>query len=366
MDMKQKRMRHQRFWQPLSKGEGAYLAVTSPVSDSGSLPCQLDPPTSLQEKWLSTDYCLRRAEANLQNTFWGQDAIPNVFVNFGPGVQAALLGAPYSLQPNSIWFDLNPPIKNWDRLPELVTNMEHELYIAIEDHTRSLCRASDGRYTVSFTDIGGQLDVLFSLRGEQLLTDLIEYPDQIMAAEKLLDDAFIAYFQTLEKMIGPSGCGYSGWIPLIHDKPWYPLQCDMSVMISPAMFEKFVLPSLDRVSAAIGQSVYHLDGPEEIRHLSMILSLPHVHAIQWVPLPQASAGKPGSSRQDFADELSLDVYRRTLAAGKKVVLLGVHPEQIPLIFDTVGSDGVFIQSNCSTRCQAEDLIATARRNWLKL
>ena len=33
-------------------------------------------------------------------------------------------------------------------------------------------------------------------------------------------------------------------MPIYSEKPYYPLQCDFSAMISPDMFEEFVLPEL--------------------------------------------------------------------------------------------------------------------------
>ncbi|MCL2420680.1 MAG: hypothetical protein FWD03_02380 [Defluviitaleaceae bacterium] len=365
MDMNAKRERHRRFWQPLEKGEGGYLAVSAPIDDSGIAPCPLDPPSSLEEQWLSVEYALKRAEADSKNRYWGLDAIHNVFPNFGPGVQAAMLGAPYALQKESVWFDMDPPIKNWDTMPDLTTNREHELYKAVEAHTRALCAASKGRYTVAYTDIGGQMDVLCSLRGENLLMDLIEYPDEVLAAQEKLDQEFVSYFNTLTDIIGPSGCGYTGWIPIASDHPWFPVQCDMSVMISQNMFETFVLPSLDKVTTQIGNSIYHLDGPGEIQHLDMLLSLKHIHAIQWVPLPTATAAD-GSMYRDFTDPMSLDVYRRTLQAGRKVVLTGIMPFQVPIVFDAVGCDGVFIETYCDTRKEADELVAFAQSNsWVK-
>ena len=364
MDMSSKRARHRRFWQPLTKGEGGYLAVSSPIDDSGMLPCPINPPESLEEKWLSVEYVLKKTEADAKNIYRGLDAIHNVFVNFGPGVHAAMLGAPYILQEASVWFDSGPPIKSWDTMPGLTANCEHELYKAVEAHTRALCAASNGRYAVSHTDIGGQLDVLFSLRGEELLMDLIEYPDEVLAAQEQLDREFISYFNTLSGIIGPAGCGYTGWIPIVSDSPWYPIQCDMSVMISPDMFETFVMPSLERISARIGNSIYHLDGPGQIQHLDMLLSLKHVHAIQWVPLPAAKTGD-GTVYRDFADAMSLDIYRRILKAGKKVVLLDVMPFQVSAVYDAAGCDGVFIETPCKTRKEADALVAFAGGKWIK-
>jgi 5-methyltetrahydrofolate--homocysteine methyltransferase len=137
-------------------------------------------------------------------------------------------------------------------------------------------------------------------------------------------------------------------------------------MISPGMFERFVLPSLEKVSAAIGRSIYHLDGPEEIQHLDMLLAMPYVNAIQWVPLPQPPTAARPYPLQNFADKMSLEVYRRCLAAGKKVVLTGVNPAQTAEVFGALGGDGVFISTHCPTRSEADALINHAhRQGWVR-
>ena len=353
--------RHRRFWQALEKGEGGYLAVKSPVDDKNPAP-PLKDTEKVEDRWLSVEYRLKAAEWEAANIYWGQDAIHCAFVNFGPGVQAALLGGNYRFTKDSVWFDLAPIIDNWEKPWQFAIDRDHVLYKAIENCTRSLYENAKGRYYVSYADIGGQYDVLFSLRGEESLSDFIEYPDEVRVAEAQIDNEFIKYFNTLTEIIGPGA--YTNWIPIVSDSPWYPIQCDLSVMISPQMFESFIMPSLDKVSAAIGQSIYHLDGPGEIPHLDMILSIKNLHAIQWVPLPALQ--KDGYVYQNFADELSLDIYRRSKEAGKKVVILGVKPNQIEKIFESVGSDGVFIQSNCAARKDAEDLIDKAKKDWLKL
>ena len=362
----QKRARHNQYFQPLEKGEGGYLAVTSPINDSGNLPVQLPPPRDANERWLCTERRLKSAEAAAANTYYGLDAIQYEFVNLGPGVQAALLGAPYRLEMTSIWFDTDPPLKSWSNPPAFITAMNHPLHKVIDEHTRKLCAASNNRWAVSVTDIGGTLDVLFSLRGEELLTDFIEYPEEVIAMQEHLDREFMSYYNKIAEIIKPAGYGHATWMPIVSDTPYYPIQCDISALISPAMFEKFALPSLDRISTAVGCGIYHLDGPGEIPHLDMLLSLKNVHAIQWTPLPHpAGVGAVYPADFNFADELSLDVYRRAKAAGKKVAIFHVDPGQVETIYDAVGSDGVFILVNCRTRKDADEFIAYAKKkNWL--
>jgi 5-methyltetrahydrofolate--homocysteine methyltransferase len=66
------------------------------------------------------------------------------------------------------------------------------------------------------------------------------------------------------------------------------LQSDISAMISPKMFERFVLPDLATCCQAMDHAFYHLDGPGAVRHLDMLLPLEHLHGIQWIP----GAGAP--------------------------------------------------------------------------
>jgi len=362
--MEAKRERHRRFWSPLTPGEGAYIAVQSPISDAVDISGRFTPAVN-KDNLLDTSVCVAKAEADHANTFWGGDAIHSHFINFGPGVQAAFFGAPYVITDNSVWFDTAPPIQSWTPMPDLTMNRQHELYRAIDAHTRALCDASRGRYVVSYTDIGGQYDILYSLRGEAMLLDMFDCPEILVAAQDNLDAAFIDYFNELTDIIRPANLGFTNWMPIVHDVPWYPIQCDMSVLLSPKQVERFVLPSLERVSAAVGCTIYHLDGPEEIKFLDMFLSLTGVHAIQWVPLPTYTPPGWAHQVQNFADALSLDLYRRIKKAGKKIMLYGVPAWQLQGIFDAVGADGMFIYTYTDTRKEADELVDAARKKWMR-
>ena len=359
----QKLRRHMRFWNKLEPGEGAYISLIAPLTDDPAKNTRppLRKPASLEEQWLGVDYAVERAETRAARLYFGLDAIQTEFLNIGPGSLAAMIGGSYELQPGTVWYDLHPIINSWDTVPDFKLNREHELFKAVMDQTAALTAASKDRWVTSFTDIGGSMDVLWSLRGEELLTDMIEYPEAIEKAEYAVNSAFLDVYNSQLPLLKCQSA-YTGWFSLVNTKPWYPLQCDMSVMISPAMFERFVLPGLARLSEYFGQSVYHLDGPGEIRHLDLLLSIPQLHAIQWVPLPSLTSN---GGRQDFVSEESLGVYRKTLKAGRKLVLCGVPLQQIPVIFNEVGCDGIFIITWTSSRAETDQFIAQAENEWIK-
>jgi hypothetical protein len=83
------------------------------------------------------------------------------------------------------------------------------------------------------------------------------------------------------------------------------LQSDFSYMISPEMFDRYVLPDLEACCAAMDYAFYHMDGKGQIPHLDRLLSLERLRGIQWQP----GDGAP------MADEWP-DLLRRIRDAGK--------------------------------------------------
>ena len=58
------------------------------------------------------------------------------------------------------------------------------------------------------------------------------------------------------------------------------------------MFLEFVVPELESLSEYLDYMVFHLDGPDEIKHLETLLDMPFIDAIQWVP----GVGNPTASQ----------------------------------------------------------------------
>ena len=89
--------------------------------------------------------------------------------------------------------------------------------------------------------------------------------------------AFRAGWKSIRSITAPG-------FPCCGEIPWYPLQADLCVMLSPDIFEEFVAPSLQKFARAIGgHATYHIDGRGELRHLETILSIPEIDTVEWVP-----------------------------------------------------------------------------------
>ena len=105
------------------------------------------------------------------------------------------------------------------------------------------------------------------------------------------------------------------------------LQCDFSAMISPKMFERFVLPDITTCSEQLDFAFYHLDGKGQLPHLDLLLSIKDLHGIQWIP----GDGQPPP--EEWLPEL-----KRIREAGKLCQLF-VSTSGAQKIIDELGGNG---------------------------
>jgi hypothetical protein len=137
---------------------------------------------------------------------------------------------------------------------------------------------------VGITDIGGNLDILASLRGSQkLLLDLIDTPDEVDRLTREITSLWLRYYNELYALTASTGRGNACWGPVWSPGKGYMLQSDFSYMISPSMFERFVIPDLEKCCRYLDYAFYHLDGKGELPHLDQLLSLDRLRGIQWQP-----------------------------------------------------------------------------------
>ena len=302
----EQRQRHNAFWERTNTDRAVINAVH--WKGEGSFPA----PASLEQQWLDLDYRVQAGLAARDNTEYFLEGFPFGDTAFGPGSLAAVLTGFYKLGAQTIWFEEAPPyITDYEDMPPLVLDTNSDIYRMTDELTDRMLAHADK--LVSFiTDIGGTYDIMASLRGtDQLLYDLYDHPDEVKALRDRIAPLWAAWFRHLSgKLIAGQG-GMTSWLQLWSELPFYPLQCDFSAMISPAMFEEFILPDLKEQTELMPRSIYHLDGPGEIRHLDLLLSLPRLSAIQWVP---------GSGASTSYDPCWYELFARIQKAGKGLVL----------------------------------------------
>lgn len=230
------------------------------------------------------DQVLDYYEARLECTVLFGDAWPKWFPFFGAGVVAAFLGAKLLCTPeeNTIWFEPSQTLESYDLMS--LYDPDNIWWQRILQLTQAAVDRWGEQVCVGFTDLGGNLDILASLRGSQeLLMDLMDCPEEVATASKQITQFWLRYYNELLAITPKTGRGSSPWAPIWVPGSCYMLQSDFSAMISPKMFERFVLPDIVACCQHLDFAFYHLDGKGQLPHLDLLLAVEDLHGVQWIP-----------------------------------------------------------------------------------
>lgn len=297
---------------------------------------------------LPVDTVLDAYEAVLATTRWYGDAFPKWWPNCGAGIVAGFLGATVRPAPETetVWFEALPP----QPLSELRLHLNpaNPWWQRVQALTRRAAERWGEQVCVGYTDLGGNLDILAALHTTtQLLVELYDAPEEVARLTRELTALWLEYFRQLEQLLAPAQRGRTPWAAIWAPAPCYMLQSDFAYMISPKMFERYVLPDLAACCDAIPYPFYHLDGKGQLRHLDLLLALPQLRGIQWIP----GDGAP-------PPEEWLPVLKKIRDAGK-LCQLYVSPTGAQTIVRELGGQGfaLFIQQEM-TAAEATDFLAT--------
>jgi hypothetical protein len=238
------------------------------------------------------------------------DSFPKYWMNFGPGDLAAFIGGEMHADAHTTWF--TPGIHAGTAIADvrIPDQLSGPWWDRVQAVTRACAERFGTRAVVGTTDIGGNLDVVASLREtNQLLLDCMDDPVDV---DRLCRDVTRRWWQCFEEqmaVIEPCGLGTTPWAAIWSAERCYMLQSDFSYMISPKQFARWVVPDLSDICARIPHGFYHLDGKGELPHLDHLLAVPGLQGVQWIP----GDGQPAS-----AEPCWWPVLQRIRAAGKLV------------------------------------------------
>ncbi len=273
--------RIERDWKAWWAGELDRPLLTLEVTEPKASDCW----THLSRYGLETpiEQILDDSELTLETTWWMGDAYPKWWVNYGAGVMAAFLGSKLTWRPDTTWFW---PLEGVTSLEEIQPryDAENPWWVRVRETTRQAVERWGEQVLVGITDLGGNLDILASLRGsEKLLFDLSDKPDEVDRLVKEITALWLRYYDELYTITSTAGHGNACWGPVWSPGTGYMLQSDFSYMISPRMFKHFVLPDLEACCAHLDYGFYHMDGKGELPHLDQMLKIERLRGIQWQP-----------------------------------------------------------------------------------
>lgn len=345
-DIGRVRERLDAFW-AMEMADRALISVVAP-REPGAHISQFHNPEdltgdkeALRRYWEDPQTIRDNNLRRLERTFLGGEALPAIFQNYGTSGHCNYFGAKPVYGNDTIWFD--PVLEGLEDIDGAYTQVLLEKHIHI---ARYLAERSGDDYFVAMPDSTGTIDALGHLYGtENVLLDMLGDAQAVLHAIRVVNEGWRKTNEMFHQITSPvNGGGCHAWMHLLAPGRIQHLQCDMSVMFSPEMYERFVLPELIGQMDWCEYPIYHFDGVEQARHLDMLLSLDKLKGIQWT----AVAGQPSAAHH-------LPLLRRMQKAGKRLIIMA-PPEDIKPLLEGLSAKGLYLHCETGTVEEAQDLI----------
>lgn len=310
-------------------------------------------PDALRGWYNDAEWILKRNIERFEKTYFAGDALPCIFPYFGTGGHAKYIVPEEQTvyEPDTIWINpIEEEFPDYDFRFDPQTNPVFQRELSI---IRYLAEEGEGRFFVGPPDNCGSYDALSQLRGpENLLIDLIEAGQEVKHAAaqmmSILKCSAEYFFSAIKK--NNMGGSVHGWMNTWSEGRQLQLQCDLSVMLSKAMFEEFIVPELQETSGWLDNAIYHMDGMEQLRHLDAVLAVPGIQMIQWVQV----AGQPPVT--EFISQL-----RKIQQAGRGLVVQ-IEKKQLKPLLDGLSPRGLnLIVADADSADEADEIVRFAER-----
>ena len=329
------------------------LQVTAPKADYQRPPASVPQvegrlqPRPYEERWTNVDDVIEAAEERMRATFYGGEAFPMYWPNLGPDVFSAYLGCELIFMSSTTWAE--PNITDWENPPPLTLDPNNRWWKLTLQMIERALKSAPGRYFVGLTDLHGGMDALSAMRGrKQLCFDLIDCPEKIAWAMEFITPLWFEIYEGMHQPIRERLTGSSTWLPAWSPGRWYPTSCDFAALISPKMFDEFILPDIIAEVEWLDHSLYHLDGPDAIVHLDSLLNIPKLGGIQWVP----GAGSPSMLHW-------VSLLKRIQKAGK-LLHLSISAHEVEPLLRELSPSGLMLSTSCATEAEACELLSKAK------
>jgi hypothetical protein len=284
---------------------------------------------SPRDRWFDSEYVVERAFTDVMNTDHLGDALPHAYPNLGPEVFSAFFGCELEFGEETSWSV--PCLRDWSEVGKLRFSEDNVYWRKVLELTDALLAAGRNRFYTGMTDFHPGADAIAAFRDPvQLNYDLIESLDEVKSLLPYITETYLKVYDFYYDKLTAAGQAICTWAGIVSSKKWLVPSNDFSCMISPKLFEEVFLPSIVAECRHYEASIYHLDGPNALRHLDSLLSIKELSAIQCV------YGAGGGRASDW-----LHVYRKCQAAGKGVQM-HLDLDEIDVLMDNLRPEGLWI------------------------
>ncbi|MHB1462903.1 MAG: uroporphyrinogen decarboxylase/cobalamine-independent methonine synthase family protein [Armatimonadota bacterium] len=282
-----------------------------------------------RDRWMDAEYQASLMRACALNTNYYGEALPNFNPNLGPDITAAYMGCELEFGEGTSWSI--PNLLDWADADKLQFSPDNLYFKKIEEMTDAFLEAGKGIFYSGVTDIHTGADMVAAFRDPANLNmDLIDEPEAVQRllgrCEGVITDVFERHYAKLRAADQPC----VNWSGVVSNVKWCMTSDDFSCMISKKMWDKIFLPIITREAQRLDATLYHLDGPNALRHLDSLLSIEKLNAIQWV------YGAGNGRSIDW-----LPVYQKCQAAGKGIQILGELAD-LDILMANLKPEGVWL------------------------
>ncbi|MFX0180609.1 MAG: hypothetical protein ACFE78_10480 [Candidatus Hodarchaeota archaeon] len=294
-------------------------------------------PWYLAQNWDSIEDFFDIFKEILNSLYFGGEAIPRFFPNYGPGIMASIFGVIPKFQSHTVWFKRETSIDEIIPLLEgAKLNKNNLWYNRLLKITEYFAKHANKDFSMSLTDLGGVMDILSSFLGPtNIILTMKRCPEIIDTCRSIILEKLLKVYDDLQTIIERYVEGCNSWMPIWCPKRWYPIQSDFSALLSPKYFKRFVLPDIITQAESMDYAIYHLDGPGQLIHLDDLLTIPSITGIQWVP---------GAKARSVDQDKWIPIYKKIQAAGKNIVVnnAGEAPHSASQLYNKLEPKGLFM------------------------
>ena len=319
------------------------------------------PPTTPEERFLDIERIVRNRRAREGTNMGMGEWFPVLDANVGAGSLALYLGCEPGLSMETVWF--KECIDDWSTFEGFRYDGTNYWWNRHRDMMRKAVELVGDDFVVAIPDLVENLDILAAMRGTQkLCMDLVMEPDAVHKALEQLDSVYFEYYDRMYDIVKlPDNSSvytaFGIWGPGKVAK----VQCDFCALISPEHFREFVVPSLRRQCATLDFSLFHLDGPDAVKHVDALMEVGDLDALQF----EYGAGNP-----EGGHECWYPIYDKVRAAGKSLEICvdagntDRALERADRIIKRYGPDGIFFAFRpLLSQEQGERILSHADLHW---
>jgi hypothetical protein len=306
---------------------------------------------AIKKWWCDPEENYKRMRYWFENTYFGGEAVPATYVNWGASEAAAFFGSTPSFHKTSVWY--SRCINDWDSWKWEFDEKTNVWWKNVKDIIQYLTDRAGGQYFVGMPEFGNAADNLSLMRGmDALAVDCLDVPEKIVEAIEFMDRWWVKLHEELYNItihVNDNGSilpWMSLWAPGRIDQ----LACDFSSVLSPATFKDLILKDTELMGAWTEYGMYHLDGPACMRnHLDTLLSVPCIKAIEFTP----GAGSPPTLTASYIPR-----YKKILESGKRLYLLA-EPDEVEELCKQLPIAGLFLCTWADSREDADRMLENA-------